>query len=204
METESEVLRRSLTRVFSFGLKGQSLAERTRTIQPPRPQRIKSGLKRVFSLGMADLPILKSVEVCFSCKPPEPFTSDEYAGWVDELPERDKVFGLHLPEGDRVLTERERIRAQEDQIFAEGDRALAERERIRAEGERFFTEEDRTLTEEIESQRQLAPHEYGSIPSEGQDANGQGRRATQSQGPSFGQGPGQSKVASPQPQKFFY
>ncbi|RAL59138.1 hypothetical protein DID88_006694 [Monilinia fructigena] len=169
METQQEILKRSLTRAFSFGLKGQSLAQRTRTIQPSRPQRMKSGLKRVLSLGMASLSILKSVEVCPSCRPPEPFTSDEYVGWVDEQPERDEVFGLHIPEGDRILTERDRILAEEDRI----------------------------LTEEIQSQLELAPHEYGSSPAEGQDANVQDTDATQHRGSSSGQAPKESKVASP-------
>ncbi|KAA8569109.1 hypothetical protein EYC84_000779 [Monilinia fructicola] len=112
-ESGPEKLKRSLTRTLSFGMAGQSLASRTRTIQPPRPERIKSGLKRVLSFGMARLPILRSVEMCPPCAHPEQFLSDEYRGWVDEQPERDEVFGIHLPRRDSSILAEE-IQSQQE------------------------------------------------------------------------------------------
>ncbi|QSZ34681.1 hypothetical protein DSL72_007535 [Monilinia vaccinii-corymbosi] len=124
--------KKSLIETLSLGMAGRSTAEKTRTIEPPQSQKVKAGLKRVFSLGMADPPMLRSIEICPACSNRNTrrhffntrnSEADKYSGWFhDEVP--------GLDEDDEPVFQRRHT--------------------------------EKILAREIRSQQTLAPLEHGS------------------------------------------
>ncbi|APA11986.1 predicted protein [Sclerotinia sclerotiorum 1980 UF-70] len=86
-EEPPQALKRTLKSILSLGMAWESTASRTRTLHQPQPERLKLGLKRVFTLGKFEPPTLTSIEGCPNCRRNATFESEVYLGWVDEQPE---------------------------------------------------------------------------------------------------------------------
>ncbi|KAJ8066859.1 hypothetical protein OCU04_004240 [Sclerotinia nivalis] len=125
-EEPPQALKRTWKRILSLGMAGESTASRTRTLHQPQPERLKLGLRRVFSLGKFEPPTLTSIEECPNCKRNATFESDVYLQWVDEQPELGEGSQPEEPDQQRPRTAPAQFVPQEFQIrrkpvpFSEG------------------------------------------------------------------------------------
>lgn len=101
-EAPSERIKRTLTRVLSFGKTESSTAGRRGTVQSPRAEIIKHTLKRVLSFGKVEKRKLKSTDNCPDCE--QSFRSERARFSAPEEEEEEEDTDGHDPHnGERFV-----------------------------------------------------------------------------------------------------